>query len=198
MTDFTRFRSRTRDIQDYVERGVYGAWSEVPGAGAMVSVRGTGTLDEEVPIYNPGYGFRLPDNSNAEVVMLSLGSDVNDKVALLSLPRDQQHVWGEGQGGVQHPMDPARRLEFNADETWLKDGAYRLGNNREVAVTVRGGAVSITIDGNAEIVASGDMELRAASVNIESPTLTHNGINIGDTHRHGGVESGGSTSGGPQ
>jgi len=83
MTSFIPYSSRTRDIQDLVERGVWGSLVYVPGAGASMSVRGTGTLDEEVPLLNLGYGFNLPNDSDAEMVMLSLGSDVNDKVVLL-------------------------------------------------------------------------------------------------------------------
>lgn len=35
-------------------------------------------------------------------------------------------------------------------------------------------------------------------INLESESLTHNGINIGATHRHSGVKPGGGQSGGPQ
>jgi hypothetical protein len=34
------------------------------------------------------------------------------------------------------------------------------------------------------------MTLKAANVKIESGTLTHNGVNIGDTHKHGKVRIG--------
>jgi len=45
----------------------------------------------------------------------------------------------------------------------------------------------------------GSMEITApGGVNITSPTLTHNGTNIGDDHVHGGVTSGGSNTAGPQ
>lgn len=205
MTDFDRFRSRTRDTQDHVERGVYGTWTAVDGAGAMLSVRGTGTLDEEVPIVNFGYSFRLPKDSNAEVVMLSLGSDVNDKVAMPTLPRDKQHQWGESQGGVQHPTDPSRRLEYNDDETWLKDGNYKLGNNREVEVIVGGGNITVNIAGNtavnitgtASVTTSGDYSVSAPNIQFTSGTLTHNGKNIGDDHVHTNVQPGGGLSGVP-
>lgn len=202
MTDFTRYRSRTRDIQDQVERGVYGTWAEVPGAGSMMSVRGTGTVDEEVPIMNFGYSFRLPADSDAEVVMLSLGSDVNDKVALPTLPRNLQHPWAEGQGGVQHPTDPSRRLEYNADETWLKDGNYKLGNNREVEVIVNGGNVTINIGPDATINAPNltlntDLTVNG-TVDFKGASVQHNGTNIGDDHRHGGVDTGPGTTQGPQ
>lgn len=188
MTDFTRYKSRTRDIQDYVERGVYGEWEAVPGAGAMMSVRGTGTVDAEVPIFNLGYSFRLPNNANAEVVMLSLGSDVNDKVALPSLPRAVQHQWGEGEGGIQHPTNPDRRLEYNTTETWLKDGNYKLGDNKEVEVVVAGGQVTINVTPGVVINAP-NMTINAdttinGTLAVNGPSMTHNGTNVGDTHRH--------------
>lgn len=36
------------------------------------------------------------------------------------------------------------------------------------------------------------------AVEIESPSFTHNGVNVGSTHVHGGVRAGPNTSGGPQ
>jgi hypothetical protein len=130
--------------------------------------------------------------------MMSLGSDVDAKVAIPTLPRDIQHQWAEGTGGVQSPTDPERRLEYNDNETWLKDGNYKLGNNKEVEVTVDGGTVTINITGGANINSSGDMVISAPSVEITSAALTHNGTNVGDTHVHGGVESGPSNTTGPQ
>lgn len=44
---------------------------------------------------------------------------------------------------------------------------------------------------------NGDVEIKAANVNIESTSLTHNGTNVGDTHTHGGVSPGGSSTTGP-
>jgi len=229
MTSFIPYSSRTRDIQDLVERGVWGSLVYVPGAGASMSVRGTGTLDEEVPLLNLGYGFNLPADSDAEMVMLSLGSDVNDKVVIATIPRGLQHQWGEGQGGVQHPTDPARRIEFNADETFLTDGNYVLGPNRSITLGIVGdnatfnlagggtiniaadgevtigGNVSISVSGNAtvaiggsaDISAGGALTIAAASVDITSGALRHNGVNVGSTHTHGGVFPGGSNTGGP-
>lgn len=199
MTGFSRPRSRNRDVQDYVVRGVWGGLEYVPNAGASMSVRGTGTLDEEVPLLNLGYSFNLPVDSDAEMVMLALGSDVNDKVVLATIPRSAQHPWGEGEGGIQHPTDPSRRIEFNANETYLSDGSYVLGANREVSISVSAGVVNITVAGNTTVVSTGQLTLQAPSVEITSATLTHNGTNIGDTHTHniaGGLAP--SVSGGPQ
>lgn len=51
------------------------------------------------------------------------------------------------------------------------------------SITLRCGASSITISD--------------AGVAIESPTLTHNGKNVGDDHTHGGVVPGGANTKGP-
>lgn len=177
MTSFNRFTDRNRDQQDGFERGVWGSQEYVDGAGSVMRIRGTGTEDDEAPVLNTGFGFNLPDDSNAEVFMVSLGSDTNQKYAVASLPRDKQRQWAAGTGGVQHPTDPERALEFNADATWLKDGTFDIGNNKELRITVSGGNISIKTSGE---------------INLESSKLTHNGLDIGSTHTHGGIQPGGS------
>ena len=167
---------RNRDLQDVVERGVWGKAENVDGAGMMMSVRGTGTTDYEVPMMMFGYGFNLAENSNAEVIMVSLGSDVNDKVALPVLPRDKQHQWEEGTGGIQHPEDADRRIEFNSTDTHHTDGVHTFGPNKELTVEITGGVVTLTVNG--------DLNIAANNVEITSGSLTHNGTNVGDSHTH--------------
>jgi hypothetical protein len=192
MTDFTRYQSSRRDQQDHVERGVWGGAEDVPGAGQMMRVRGTGTEDLEVPILSLGFSFNLvAGDANAEVVMLSLGSDVNDKVALPCIPRDQAFQWPAGTGGIQHPTDPERRIEFNDTETHHTDGRHAFGPNKELVVRVDGGKVFLEVNGPLTISAGGAVE-------ITSPTLTHNGVNVGDTHTHPGVDPGPANTGTPQ
>lgn len=204
--EYLGYRERSRDIDELLRRAVWGSQTYLPGAGSIMSVRGTDYLDEDMPVINFGYSFNLPADSNAEVITLAVNSDTNQKMALPTLPRDVQHQWGEGQGGIQHPLNPERRIEFNDEETWVKDGKYVLGNNREVSVEVAGGVVTISVNGDANIESSGDMTLSAQgnmtlsadNVDINSGSLQHNGTNVGDDHRHPGVESGPSTTGGPQ
>src|SRR5262249_30493077 len=117
-------KERPRDVQDYVERHVWGSLEYVDKAGSVLRVRGTDTEDLEMPVINAGYGFNLSQNSNAEVLAFSLGSDTNMKFALPTIPHDKQRQWAEGNGGVQHPTNPDRYLEFNDKRTYLKDGAY--------------------------------------------------------------------------
>jgi hypothetical protein len=194
MTDFTNFRSGQRDRQDATERGQWGERVNVDGAGSVMSVRGTGTVDEEVPIFNLGYSFNLSKDYNAEVIMLSLGGDVNNKIALPQLPRDKQHQWAENTGGIQHPTDASRRVEMNEDETFLRDGKFVVGSNREVTITVDGSNVTINVAGGGDLTFGGPLKITADDIDFVSGTLTHNGINVGDTHVHSqGSDSGGDT-----
>jgi hypothetical protein len=194
---FTRYRSQQKDIQEQNKLGLFGDITYLDGGGAYTTIRGTGIVDQEVPLLNTGYGFNLPSNSNAEMLVFSMGSDVNAKMALATIPRNLQYTWGEGQGGIQSPVDPNRRIEFNDDGMWLKDGTYTLGHEKAVKVTISGSSVTIELTGDTNIKTAGDLVLEAASIEMKSATLKHNGKDIGDTHRHGGVDTGGGTSGVP-
>src|SRR5215510_9372306 len=100
MTRFQRYRERTRDIQDHLERHVWGE-QKYTGKGSIIKVRGTDTNDEETAVLNiAGNSFNLPKNSNTEVILLSGGSDTTLKLAVLTIPRDKQRRWQEGDGGV--------------------------------------------------------------------------------------------------
>lgn len=47
--------------------------------------------------------------------------------------------------------------------------------------------IELSADTNIVIQAGGSVTIKAGSVLIESDSLTHNGVNVGDTHVHGGV-----------
>lgn len=179
MSSRRRGSAERRAHEDVLERGVWGSalTSAGDGAGFMMDVRTTDAVELQVPVYNTGYGFNLPANSDAEVLVLAMHSDPNNKLALPTIPRQFQHLWDAGTGGVQHPTDPERRVEFNDNETLLKDGTFVLGNNREVSLTIANGNVTLSING-------GPLTLNADSIELTTPTLTNNGVNIGSTHTH--------------
>lgn len=56
---------------------------------------------------------------------------------------------------------------------------------------------SSKINGNITLE-TGDLEVQNGDVAFANGALTHNGVNVGSTHRHDGVVSGGDLSGGPQ
>ena len=111
---FQRFRERSRDVQDGIERHVWGE-QEYTGQGSVIKVNGTDTKDEEAPVLNNGSSFNLKKDHNSEVMLLSSGSDTTLKMAVLTIPRDKQRRWRENTGGVQHPTDDEFALEFDED-----------------------------------------------------------------------------------
>jgi hypothetical protein len=143
MTTFESFPSRNRDVQDGIERMVFGKLTHL-GTGTVATLRGNGTQDEEVVVVNIGQGMNFAENTNTEVLVFASGSDTNMKFAMLTIPRDKQRPWKEGTGGVQHPTDPDRALEFNDKRTHLTDGNYAVGENG--TLEVRGGTVYIRGD----------------------------------------------------
>jgi hypothetical protein len=131
MTSMFNFSERNRDQQDGVERHVWGKLEHF-NTGATIKVRGNGTVDEEAIVLNTGVGYNYPENTNTEVFLLASGSDTNLKFALVTIPRDKQRPWAEGTGGIQHPTDPNRAMEFNSKRTWLEDGTYAFGRGGEI------------------------------------------------------------------
>lgn len=127
MTTTKSFDERNRDIQDGFERHVFGNLEYSEGAGALLRVRGTGTIDEDVPLMNSGYGFNVPANFNTEVFLQSDGSDAAGKFAVMTLPRDKQRKWAVNTGGVQNPVDPEKALEFNEKRTHVTEEKFAVG-----------------------------------------------------------------------
>lgn len=112
---------RNRDQQDGVETQTWGTIEYVDGKGAVLKTNGTGTIDEEVTLINTGYGFNIPQDSDAEVTVLSAGSDTNGKYAMPHIPHEMQRPWKENAGGVQNPLDPNKCLEFSPNMTHIRD-----------------------------------------------------------------------------
>lgn len=128
MTTHQTFPQRNRDMQDGAERHVYSKLAYLDKAGAIVTVKGTGTTDQNAIVLNTGYGMNYAEDENAEVILLSIGSDRNQKFAMLSIPRDKQRQWGEKCGGVQSPIDPEKCIEFNEKRTWATEPNFAVGD----------------------------------------------------------------------
>ena len=124
--------------------------------------------------------FRLQSGGNAVI----LDPAVGDIGIVVFASRDISAVKSS-----RAPAQPgsARRND-------MADGMY-IGGILNGAVTqyvqfVAGGGINIASTGDLNITASG-------AVAITSATLTHNGTNVGTTHVHGGVKTGGSNTTGP-
>jgi hypothetical protein len=134
-----RFPDRNRDVQDGIERHVYDHIEWVDGAGAVVKVKGTGTEDEEAVVINlGGVGVMYPKGTNAEVHLVTDGSDTSIKYALITIPNDKQHRWKEGQSGIQKWDDPTKRLQFGLVRTWLAEANQAVGKKGNFEATSDG------------------------------------------------------------
>lgn len=127
MTTHKNFHERNRDAQDGLERHVYGKLTYLDKAGAIITVNGTGTQDQEAIVLNTGYGMNFEDDENTEVFLVSSGSDRSQKFALISIPRDKQRKWGKGRGGIQNPLDPDKAVELNEKRVHATDPNFAVG-----------------------------------------------------------------------
>src|SRR5215211_4047731 len=102
---FTRFRERSRDVQDGVERHTFGKVEYTKAGAIMRKAKGTDTEDDESPMIIGTASFNLPKDHNSEIFMHASSSDTTLKMTVMAIPRDKQRRWMEGAGGVQHPTD---------------------------------------------------------------------------------------------
>ncbi|MGY3615657.1 hypothetical protein [Bradyrhizobium sp. USDA 10063] len=132
---FTRFRERSRDVQDGTERHVWGKQEYIKSAGSIIKVRGTDTEDEEAAVLViGGVSFNVKEKFNTEVMLLASSSDTQLKMALLTIPKDKQRRWMEGHGGVQHPTDDEFALDFSDKIAHLTKNKFGVGENGEFEV----------------------------------------------------------------
>lgn len=167
--------------QDHIRRGLFAGFENIPGAGRVMSIEGTGWTDEQVVLVNLGYGFNPTGES--ETLSVDPGADPDNRHAFMAIPRDRQHPWAIGTSGIQSAENPDHRIEFGPDGVHITNGTAFFGENREFSVTVQNGKITISAPGQV--------------VNFVCNAVQHNGTNIGDSHTHTdppGV-AGGQTSG---
>jgi hypothetical protein len=170
MSDFTRYRERSGDVQDGTERHVWGKQEYISGAGSIIKVRGTDTEDQEAEVVNLGQGFNVKKDFNTEVFLLSSSSDTHLKQALLSIPKDKQRKWEEGHGGIQHPTDNTFALDFSDDMAHLTKNKFAVGEKGEFEVkgdTAYFRTKKVVIDG--ELIVNKEVKSPAYNSGNEAP-----------------------------
>ena len=130
----TNFRDRSRDVQDGVERHVWGEKEYLKGAGSIMKTNGTDSKDEETAVFDGGMSFHLKKDSDTEVFLIASSSDTTLKIALLSIPKDKQRRWLEGAGGVQHPTDPEFALDISDKLAHITKNKFAVGEKGEFEV----------------------------------------------------------------
>ena len=122
------------------------------------------------------YGFTAHPHANAEAIVLSFGGI-------------RQHSIVIAVDDFRHRLTDLEEGEVALYTDLDSDAGQRI-------VLKRDGSIEILSSDSSVAIADGNITLNANAVHITSRSLTHNGTNIGDTHRHGGVTPGrGSTSG---
>lgn len=168
------------------------------------------TIDVKADIYRrykDGVVVESPVIYNVPVVFPAGGGGIMtfplavDETVMIMFSQRSMDEWLEGAGlNAVSPADSRNHhrtdaiaipsiftkqnnLTPSATDVELKFGTSSISISPEDVVTISDGVSSIIMNGS-------------GGVDISSSTLTHNGINIGDDHVHGGVETGpGSTSG---
>lgn len=99
-------------------------------------------------------------------------------------------------GGPAQPVGPEM---FSASDAFFSPG-YRSSKTVIGSLPTSGAGIS-NAGGTVKVHLTDDgvtMTVGGQTLALTSEGLTHNGTNIGSDHAHGGVESGGSSTGGPQ
>ena len=111
--------------------------------------------------------------------------DLSDAVAIMGLV---DHSGGGGSDGVE--------IKLGGSTFTLEDGQVTLD---APAVTIK--APNTTVQGNLTVSGSlsgqGGMQVQG-SLDVTGGSVTNNGVDIGSTHVHGGIERGGSRTDGPE
>lgn len=132
---------------------------------------------------------------------LSLPIKPGDKGWLMAADRDISTF----QQGLTESQPNTARMKSFQDGVFMPD-AMGLGDvpgggaeADRVVIGANGGSAFLSFDeAGLYFTAPGvTISITAAGVEITGPAVTHNGINIGDTHVHGGIVVGGSDTVGP-
>lgn len=125
--------------------------------------------------------------------------DVNSKTGEKFLSPWVQVQEAAGASSTHFPVkvgDPMRLFspngELGSQSIAIRDSYTETAENK-----AEGTELYIGSNGCVLRFSDGHATIEASSIDFKSKHLTHNGTNIGDTHRHGGVERGGANTNEP-
>lgn len=176
-----------RDITDLQRRlsnsVIVGSISKVDHKQGRYRVKAGALESDWLPMATPRAGKTSVYSSYEEgeqVIIASPSGDLSQAVILGAIATERTQAGDKG----------------NTHVTKYPDGsviAYDHDTHSYSMQIAEGGGFALSIGGGVSLVATGGKLIINAPGGIEtvSPTLTHNETEIGDTHRHGGVERGG-------
>ncbi|WP_455480090.1 phage baseplate assembly protein V [Bartonella sp. B23] len=145
-----------------------------------------------------------------QVVVVSSSGDLSQGVIIGSIHTDANQA--ADKGSIHKTVYPdGTTIEYDDEQNTyalsiIAGGKFILTISDGVSVKGDGGMLELTAPDGLKIASEGDLRLSAkgnlslkagGNVSINSSSLTHNGTNIGASHSHGGVTSGGSMTGVP-
>lgn len=166
--------------------------------------------------YDDGTDTKPPTILNVPLIFPSAGGGLlsfpvqeNDGVLLVFSMRDMDN-WSVSSG--EESTVPESKRTHSLTDAIAIPGLYTTVSNlspntTDVELKFAGSRVRMKPTGDVEVNAVGDIDLVSAqdininatgAINMTSTSLSHNGTNVGDTHVHGGVQTGGSNTAGPQ
>lgn len=151
----------------------------------IAQLDGKGEVYRHAVVHGVPY-FRLQGGANAVI----LDPQVGDLGVAVFADKDISTAVAAKDGVLQSsrpivPPGSGRRFDM-ADALYI--GGMLNGTPQQYVQFASGGI---------SVVSPTKIQLQAPDVEIVSTTLAHNGVNIGSTHKHGGVAPGGSDTGGP-
>jgi len=147
----------------------------------------------EVPVFMPiggGASITTPIGAGDTGIVMFADQDIGGWVA----------------DGDTSGTDSGRRHSLN-DAMFMPGDGRSAADASNVIITFGGATIKITPGGDVDIDAPGNVSISSAgdvtisaggAVDIQSADLTHNGVNVGDDHVHGGITPGGANTAGPE
>lgn len=173
-------------------RPLYGRVSNMLARGKLAAVQATGKMQalqlqllggevkDRLEHFEP-YGFTShPNPGSAEAAVAFLDGDRSHGIVLVVADR-KYRLTGLEQGEVAFHDDQGQSVHLT-----------------RTGIVVKGGGLPMVFEDTTQITLRADNKVRIeANLEVVGGTFTHNGANVGSSHKHGGVTVGGAQTGGP-
>lgn len=110
---------------------------------------------------------------------------------------DGSYMEMQHDGSVVHRIEKDGYEVVSGDKNVRVKGATNIYVSGDVNAKVDG-SMTVEVGGTTDIKSGGAVTIKTPHLQIEGSQVTHNGVNIGDTHVHGGVTPGGALTATPQ
>lgn len=137
---------------------------------------------QRVNVFSP-YGLMHHPPAGSVSILFSLQGQESNTVSISDDPKNRPiRDMKEGEVAIGNYM--------TGDHAYFdEDGNLTGVVTKDLDLTI-GANSTVEIGGNASVTVAGNIAMTGANISLTSSTLTHNGRNIGISHRHGDVEAG--------